>query len=654
MSIPFCTPLPCSRCSDPPRQLGLLLKAVAIMLLSLVLRGTCDGSGEPLFEVESKTLAVAWLTSFLLFSRFDCSNLGQLVLEYFCRIVQDSLIWCAVDGSAEEVRKSVAKLLLPSRFGVDICEANCDASRLSIVQNSNVIIYCGTNVDEGVAVAQMCVEIGCHFVSKMEESASGLRRIKTLHFSAQQAGCAIVPICSRDVTLGELGLVSLKTKYSPGTLLEASLFQPIAQTPVALFWDTVRLASARLDSAYASEVLEKSTTHIKSTSTGTTSPQIPIKISGEVQLPKISLPSADTSNPPVDSDRMRSISSLDDVSDVQVSMLDLPERKLTSSGKLKSKAKSFGDLSQFELHSNTTLPLGASSLPQHRLRPSKSAQNKKNMSRLSLPPIPKPPILPSFKQIIRSSSTASSLAVPTEASVHSVVDTTLKTVPVRLCTAPRSITPFALSTSYSLPEDNHGLHKLETHHMLTTSFSARFFFLFFRFILVLFLVVPLSRKLLALFDGSNAKEANGDSPLDRKARLKYYVKKAPATLPPSSIRKIDPKFDRMSCTIPAHYKKENSKPLVVGGIGTLAAYLASSSHQSTTKLNFVEVRAPKEASKLFADVICLATCAIALATNPEESVPSGVMPPLSAGGKRLKDWLMDEGFEARYVSFGLK
>lgn len=548
----------------------------------------------------------------------------------------------------------MAKLLLPSRFGVDVCEANCDSSRLSIVQNSNVVIYCGSDVDESVAVAQMCAEVGSHFVSKMEESASGLRRLKTLHFSAQQSGCAIIPVCSRDVTLGELGLVSLKTRYSPGTLLEASLFQPIAQTPVALFWDTVRLASARLDSTYASEALEKSTTHVKAASTSTPSPQIAIKVSNELQLPKISLQSADSSSSSADSDRMRSVSSLDDVSDVEVSLLELPERKLTSSGKLKSKAKSFGDLSQFELHSNSSLPQGPSSLPQHRLRPSKSAHNKKTLSRLSLPPIPKPPILPSFKQIIRSSSTASSLAVPTEASVHPVVDTTLKTVPVRLCSAPRSITPFALSTTYTLPEDNYGLHKLETHHMLTTSFSARFFFLFFRFVLVLFLVVPLARKVLALFDGSSAKDANGDSALDRKARLKYYVKKAPATLPPSSIRKIDPKFDRMSCTLPASYKTENSKPLVVGGIGTNAAYLASSSHQSTTKLSFVEVRAPQEASKQFADVICIATCAIALATNPEESVPSGVMPPLSAGGKRLKDWLLDEGFEARYVSFGLK
>lgn len=584
---------------------------------------------------------------------FKCSDFGQILVEYFSRIVYDSLFWCAVDTSAEEVRKTVAKLALP-RFEVEILEANCTASRFAIVQNSDVVIYSGVDVDDGVMVAEMCAEVGCHFVANLEQSASGLRRIKALHFSAQQSGCAIIPVCSRDVMLGELGLAALRTKFSPGTLLEASLFLPIAQTPKSLFWDTIRLASARLDSTYASEALEKSTKHVKVASTSNTSPQLSVQIVDEPPVPRISLPSSPSSSSPVDTDRMLSVSSLDDVSDAQTSLLDLPEPKLSSSAKLKSRAKSFGDLSQFELHSNTTLPTGASSVPPKRARTSMGAKARRSVSRSSLPPIPKPPILPTFKQLYSSSSTASSLAIPTDSSTHPVVSATLETVPVRLCPAPRSITPFALSSTYLLPENNHGLHRLETHHMLTTSFSARFFFLFLRLVLFLFLVVPLARKFLALFDPSKGEKTEANNVLDRRARLKYFIKKSPTTLPPSALRKIDPKFDRMTFKLPQEFLRENARPLVVGGTGTHSAYLASSSHQSTIKLHFVEVRAPKELSKPLVDALCAATSAIALATHSEESLPSGVMPPLSAGGKRLKDWLMEEGFEARFVSFGLK
>ena len=503
----------------------------------------------------------------------------------------------------------------------------------------------------------MCTEVGSHFISKMEQSAAALRRLKSLHYSARQKGCAIIPVCSRDVTLGELGIVALRTKFSPGTLQEASLFLPIAQDYKSLFWDTVRLASARLDITYASEAMDKSNSMFKSTSTSNSSSDLTQQTSTETSLPKISLPSSTPSAADIQLDRLVSVSSLDNVSDASHLHLSLPleaPSPPSSSSKLKSKAKSYGDLSHFDAHSSSSLPLNPSNLPPHRLVPPKSAQTRRKLSRQSLPPIPKPPLLPTFKQVLRSSSTACSLAVPTESSLHPVVQSTLENVPVRLCPAPRSITPFALSSTYSLPEGNHGLHRLESHHIVTTSFGARFFFLFFRLVLLLFLIVPLARKFLALFDTSNTSNSLKRASLEQKARLKYYLKKSPATLPPSSTRKIDPKFDRMSCNLPTYFKQENAKPLVVGGIGTTSAYLASSSHQSTTKLHYVEVRAPRDIPKCLADVICVSTCAIALATNSEDSTPSGVMPPLSAGGKRMKDWLIEEGFTTRFVSFGLK
>lgn len=99
----------------------------------------------------------------------------------------------------------------------------------------------------------------------------------------------------------------------------------------------------------------------------------------------------------------------------------------------------------------------------------------------------------------------------------------------------------------------------------------------------------------------------------------------------------------------------NSQAVIVGGLGTHSQYLASSSTQTTESLKFVEVRAPGHLSAMHATVVGMCLTAIALTRNSASAgATHGVVPPLSAGGKVLKDLLTEEGFKARSVSYGRK
>lgn len=95
--------------------------------------------------------------------------------------------------------------------------------------------------------------------------------------------------------------------------------------------------------------------------------------------------------------------------------------------------------------------------------------------------------------------------------------------------------------------------------------------------------------------------------------------------------------------------------MIVGGIGSTSQYLASSSSQSTDSLKFVEVYAPEQLGPMHASVVCICLTAIALTKSASSSgATNGVVPPLSAAGKVLKDLLLDEGFDVKYVSYGVK
>lgn len=541
-------------------------------------------------------------------------------------------------------------------------EAKSADELLERARDTNVLIYCGSDLDESVVLAQCCSEEGVHFVGKLEHSASVLLRMKTLHYAAKKRNCAIIPVCSRDTTLAELGLLALKTTFMPGVLLEASLFQPIARNYKSLFWDTAKLALQRVDSSYASSTSLQNNATGSKTPKGSSSPRVgPIVKNGNSSTSELKVPPIDISlstdsssaSSTIDSDRLHSISSLDNLAEGNFLL------QPGNSTKLKSKAKSYGDLSHAEVSPNAVHSIEGSGTHRHTRRSSSGVYSRKKISRRSLPPVQKPPLIPSFKQVIRSRSTASLLAEPTSSSLHPVVAATLETVPVRLCPAQRSVTPLALSsTTLIASEGNESAHKLEVHHLLTTSMRSRFFFFLFRLLLLLFIVVPLFKVLLTSLAPRKLgvkRDSSANEAEETKARLGFYIDRAPTTLPLATLRKIDPKFDRQSLrSFSRDFTEQNARPLVIGAIGTTSSYLASSSHQTSSQLKFVETSAPYDIGPLHANVMCVSMCAIALAIFPEQVASVGVVPPLSAGGRRLKDWLLEEGFQARLISYGRK
>jgi len=600
-----------------------------------------------------------------------------------------------VGESLIELQEVERELRLPSNYSLDLAAAVSASDLLHIVRRTNVVICCFDVVKFSLEVAATCASEGTHFVGNLETESS-LRRLKGLHFLAKMHACAIVPLCSRDVTMSELGIWILAASFAPGTLMEASLFRPLPRTYKDMFWDTALLASERISQLVAVTSLthqmgrrtapivgegekdkrrqtSSSSTPTISSSTSQSTPSTPMldklrdatyfKSSSNVEeekvVPLISVsPLSETSSSlPVSSPnadpsfRIRPNSSLENLSaDMDVTWHGFP-----SSG-LRSKAKSFGDLDEL---STLDVRILDGAMPVRRARGGAEAKKKR---RVASHLFPRTPLLPSINQVLHSQTLVSQIESEPKGSTNPVVRESLETTPTQLCSARGSLTPVVLSTTSLLPESSESAAQMEVHHLSTIGAGSRLFSFLFRVFLFLFLLVPLLRGWISKWAPTDTNVGPLFGPTARNkipkeeehAKLRFYAHRSPTTITPSVLRTIDPK-GTVKHPLTSQFTTRNSLAIVVGGLGTNSQYLASSSTQPTESLKFVEVKAPGHLGPMHATVVCMCLTAIAL-TRSEASpgATTGVVPPLSAGGKVLKELLTEEGFKAISVSYGRK
>ena len=535
----------------------------------------------------------------------------------------------------------------PSTFVV----ASTASMLLKVVQTSAVLICCLDDHRKSLEIATMCATEGTHFVGKVEQPTF-LRRTKNLHFLAKLNSCSIVPTCNRDVTMSELGLFALAIKFSPGTLLEASLFRPLPTAYKALFWDTVLLASEKITTTLAATPSRRTNSKhllpLEPLETPRPLNEIPTPL-----IPSISVTSDDMPSSSNSGDRMKYISSYDNLA----SALDPKWNGLdTSATRMHAKAKSFGDLEQLEaasLEESTSLP----SVSQHIRSHSLKIDSTRKIQRSSQPSSTKcNPLFPSMNHVIQSPKLVSQIVASPKHSEHPVVQQSIETTHTQLSSARRSLTPTVLESTSLLPEASQGRHRIELHHLSTIGAGSKLFSLLLRVLLFIFLLFPLVRRWLTAWAPLRGTQPGQEVMLSRQeqiAKAQYYLDRSPTTMTMPALRAANLHND-VRTPLSKTFRAQNSQPVVVGAIGSIADYLASSSTQSNEKLKFAEVRAPGHLGPSHATAICTALCAIALATSPPNPRSTGVVPPLSAGGKILKDLLIAEGFTTRNVSFGRK